>query len=137
MPTTPRSLHLSQHVQCTAQEAYDFARDPARLHLWAAGLGGAFVERDGEWRMPTPDGDVVLRFAPRNELGVLDHTVVLPDGTAVDNPMRVLADADGCEVVFTLRRRPSMSDDDFEQDAAAVAADLQTLKRLLDSDDDS
>jgi hypothetical protein len=51
--------------------------------------------------------------------------------------MRVLPDGEGCEVVFTLRRQDGVSDDDFEQDAAAVAADLQTLKRLLDSDDDS
>jgi hypothetical protein len=129
----PRSLHLSQHVECPAQVAYDFARDPARLHLWAAGLGGAFVELDGEWRMSTPEGDVLLRFAPRNELGVLDHTVVLPDGTSVDNPMRVLADGDGCEVVFTLRRRPAMSDEDVERDAAAVTQDLATLKRLLEA----
>ena len=51
--------------------------------------------------------------------------------------MRVFHDGDGREVVFTLRPRDGVSDDDFERDAAAVAADLRTLKRLLESDDGS
>lgn len=48
------------------------------------------------------------------------------------NPMRVMADADHCEVVFTLRRRPGMSDEDLERDAGAVATDLAALKRVLE-----
>ncbi|HVL86220.1 MAG TPA: hypothetical protein VM367_18290 [Pseudonocardia sp.] len=47
--------------------------------------------------------------------------------------MRVIVDGDGCEVLFTLRRQPSMSDDEFDRDARAVAADLATLKRLLEA----
>ena len=73
-----------------------------------------------------------LRFAPPNDLGVLDHDVVLPDGTTVTNPVRVLADGDGSEVVFTLRRQPGVDDAAFEADAAAIAADLATLKRVLE-----
>lgn len=130
---TTSSLHLAQHIACPAQTAYAFARDPANLPVWAAGLGGSIALVDGQWRVPSPDGDVVVEFVPPNEHGVLDHTVVLPDGTATTNPMRVLADGDGCEVVFTLRRRPGMTDHDLEQDAAAVRQDLLTLKRVLES----
>jgi hypothetical protein len=32
--------------------------------------------------------------------------------------------------VFTLRRLPGMSDEDFTRDAEAVAADLSRLKRV-------
>jgi hypothetical protein len=46
--------------------------------------------------------------------------------------MRVIADGSGCEVVFTLRRPPGMSDEDFGGDAAAVAADLTRLKQVLE-----
>jgi hypothetical protein len=46
--------------------------------------------------------------------------------------MRVTVDGDGCEIVFTLRRQPGMSDADFDRDAKAVLADLTTLKRLLE-----
>ena len=131
MATT--SVHLSQSIACPAQEAYDFARDPANLPRWAAGLGGAVTLVDGQWRVTTPAGEVVVEFVPVNGFGVLDHTVVLPDGTRSYNPMRVLPDGDACEVVFTLRRRPSMTDEELEQDAAAVRQDLRTLGRLLES----
>jgi hypothetical protein len=46
--------------------------------------------------------------------------------------MRVIADDRGCEVVFTLRRRLGMSDEDFRADADAGAADLARLKRVLE-----
>jgi hypothetical protein len=47
--------------------------------------------------------------------------------------MRVIEDDSGCEVVFSLRRRAGMTDDAFEADVIAVATDLSTLKRILES----
>jgi hypothetical protein len=47
--------------------------------------------------------------------------------------MRVLADGAGSEVVFTLRRLPQLSDEEFERDAAAVSADLVALKRVVEA----
>ena len=63
---------------------------------------------------------------------ILDHEVTLPSGETVYNPMRVIADGDGCEVVFTLRRQPGMTEADFSRDADLVLADLGALKRLLE-----
>lgn len=77
-------------------------------------------------------GRVVVVFTPRNEFGVLDHDVTLPSGQTVHNPMRVIADGPGCEVVFTLRRQPGTSDEEFRRDAEAVSADLTGLKRLME-----
>jgi hypothetical protein len=57
------------------------------------------------------------RSPPRNEYGVLDHAVVTPTGETVYLPVRAIADSDGCEVVFTLRRLPGMTDADFDRDA--------------------
>jgi hypothetical protein len=34
--------------------------------------------------------------------------------------------------LFTVRRRAGMTDADFDADVAAVAADLDTLRRLLE-----
>lgn len=128
------SLHIAERIAVPAKVAYDYARDPANLPAWAAGLGGSISQVDGRWVVPSPDGDVVVVLAPVNGLGVLDHTVVLPDGTAVLNPLRVLPDGEHhCEVVFTLRRQPSTTDDDLARDAAAVAKDLARLKQLLES----
>ena len=48
--------------------------------------------------------------------------------------MRVIADGTSerrCEVVFTLRRRAGVTDEEFDADAAAVVADLKTLRGLV------
>lgn len=130
----PRSVHVSQSVRCPAQVAYAFASDPANLGRWADGLDGSFELVEGRWRATTPEGEVELVWTPANDLGVLDHTVVLPDGTSSYNPVRVVPDGDdACEVVFTVRRRPGMTDEDLDRDAAAVARDLRTLARLLET----
>ena len=127
------SLHLAVSIDRPAAEVYDYARDPAHLPAWAAGLAGGIAEVDGEWVADSPMGRVVVRFAERNPFGVLDHDVTLPDGTTVTNPLRVLPDGAACEVVFTLRRAPAMTDAEFAADAAAVTADLATLKRVVEA----
>jgi hypothetical protein len=73
-------------------------------------------------------GRVTIAFTPRNDFGVLDHDVTLPSGETVYNPLRVISDGDACEVVFSLRQRPGISDEDFQRDADSVAQDLATLK---------
>jgi hypothetical protein len=80
-------------------------------------------------------GEMTVELAPTNEFGVLDHVVRMPSGQAVYNPMRVLPGGIGeprCEVLFTVRRRAGMTDAQFDADVAAVAADLQTLRGLLE-----
>jgi hypothetical protein len=131
---TSTSRHLSQWIDRRADEVYDYASDPANLPQWAPGLGSA-VEKVGEqWFVETSMGRVGFAFVQRNEYGVLDHYVTLPSGETFHNPMRVIADGDGCEVLFTVRRLPGVSDEEFARDADAVAADLARLKRVLEGD---
>jgi hypothetical protein len=120
---TERSRHISVWIDAAPDAVYAFASDRAELPRWAAGLADPALS----------DADV--EFAPRNEFGVLDHVVRLPSGAAVYNPMRVIPAGQGetrCEVVFTVRRRAGVTDEEFEADAAAVAADLETLRGLLE-----
>lgn len=126
------SRHISTHIDRPAQEVYEYAGNPANLPEWAPGLGSAIEKVDGKWIVDSPMGRVVVSFAARNDFGVLDHDVTLPSGETFYNPMRVTVDGTGCEVVFTLRRQPGMSDKDFERDADAVYADLVALKRICE-----
>lgn len=129
-----RSQHIGIEIDRPAPQVYDFAADPLNLSRWAAGLAGSTVERDGDtWATDSPMGRVTFSFVARNDLGVLDHDVTLPSGERVHNPMRVIRDGEACEVVFTQRLRPGMSEEDFQRDADAVARDLLTLKGLLES----
>jgi hypothetical protein len=127
------SRHISEWIDRAADEVYKYASDPANLPQWARGLGSSVEKVDDRWFVETPEGRVGFAIAERNAYGVLDHNVTLPSGEVVYNPMRVIADARGCEVVFTLRRSPGMSEEDFRRDADAVAADLTRLKQVLES----
>ncbi|WP_052850593.1 SRPBCC family protein [Streptomyces avicenniae] len=132
--TTRESRHISIRIDRPVQDVYAYASDPVNLPVWAHGLGDSVEKIYGEWVAPSsPMGRVVVAFAPRNTLGVFDHDVTLPSGEKVYNPVRVIAEGPGSEVVFTLRRRPGMSDADFTRDADTVAADLARLKGLLES----
>jgi polyketide cyclase/dehydrase/lipid transport protein len=126
------SRHLSARIDRSARDVYEYASDPSHLPEWAPGLGSSIASVDGEWTLDSPMGRIVVTFAPRNEFGVLDHHVTLASGEIFYNPMRVTADDSGCEVVFSLRRRPGMSDADFERDADAVLADLVRLKHRME-----
>ncbi|TDT98792.1 polyketide cyclase/dehydrase/lipid transport protein [Streptomyces sp. 846.5] len=130
--TASDSLHISTHIDRLAQEVYDYASDPSNLPEWAPGLGSSVELVDGQWIVESPMGRVVVAFAARNEFGVLDHDVTLPSGETFYNPMRVTVDGTGCEVVFTLRRQPGTSDEDFKRDADAVFADLIALKQVME-----
>lgn len=127
-----KSTHVSQVIGAPANRVYDFAANPDNLPRWAAGLARAEVRRDGDDLVAaSPMGEVRVRFAPRNEYGVLDHDVTLPSGEVVNNPLRVLEHPDGVEVVFTVRQLDA-SDDDFARDCDAVARDLETLRDLVE-----
>jgi hypothetical protein len=131
---TSSSMHLAESIDRPADEVYAYAADPEHLPEWAPGLATAVENVDGRWYVETTTGRVGFAFVERNEHGVLDHEVTLPSGQTVYNPMRVIPDGDGCEVVFTLRRLPGMTDEEFARDAGAVASDLARLKRVLEAE---
>jgi hypothetical protein len=131
-PMGPQSRHISAWMERTADEVYEYASSPANLPEWAAGLGTSVELVDGRWIADSPMGRVEVAFAERNAFGVLDHNVTLPSGETVYNPMRVIPGGSrSCEVVFTLRRRPGVTDAELASDAATVAADLARLERAL------
>lgn len=127
------SVHLGVTIACPAADVYAFITDPTNLPRWAAGLGATVVYVDARWVADAPMGRVVVEFSPPNAYGVADHDVTLPDGEVVTNPLRVLPNGDGADVVFTLRRRLGMTGAEFEADAALVLADLERLKDAMEA----
>lgn len=117
--------------------SYEFAADPQTWPQWAAGLAAGELRQSPEgWVADSPMGTVTVEFAPPNRFGVLDHVVRMPSGEQVYNPFRVVPAGMGetaCEVVFSVRRRPGMTDEELADDVAAVAADLATLKGLVEA----
>jgi hypothetical protein len=130
------SRHVSVWIEAAPEVVYEFAADPRQLPQWASGLAEGGLRQSAEgWVADSPMGEVTVEFAPVNAFGVLDHVVRLPSGDAVYNPLRVVPGGVGeprCEVVFSVRRQPGMTDEQFESDAATVAADLEALRQLLE-----
>jgi hypothetical protein len=131
-PMVYESAHVSTTIDRPADDVYAFASDPGNLARWASGLATGVVEsHDGALVVDSPMGRVTVAFAPPNRFGILDHRVTLPSGETVDNPMRVIPNADGCDIVFTVHRRAGVDADEFAADRDAVAADLATLRNLM------
>jgi uncharacterized protein YndB with AHSA1/START domain len=130
------SRHIPVDIDVPPDEVYDYTSDHTNLPAWASGIGDSIELVDDEWVVDSPTGRLTIRFAERNDLGVLDHTVTLAGGETFYNPMRVIQHGTGSEVVFTLRRSDDQTDAEFEHDAATVLADLHTLKALLEGETD-
>ncbi len=128
-----KSRHVSRVIAVPPELVYAFASNPDNLPSWAAGLTTSDVVRQGDALLvDSPMGTVTVRFAPRNEYGVLDHDVTLPSGSTVTNPVRVIAHPNGSEIVFTIRRL-ELTDDEFDRDTAIVEDDLERLKQLMEA----
>lgn len=132
MSSTQEVRHVSVSIDRSPAEVYEFASNPENLPRWAFGVARTIRHVDGEWIADAPEGPVRLRFAPRNDLGVLDHEVVLASGASVHVPIRVIPNGSGSEVVLTLVRARGVSDEKFAEDARWVERDLNALKRLLE-----
>ncbi len=111
---------------------YKFASNPENLPQWVQSFCLSGRKSGDAWQMETPIGWVGIQFVPTNEFGVLDHVVTLPDGQSILNPMRVVANGEGSEVMFTLFQLPGMSEEQYSQDAEMVEADLWSLKAVLE-----
>lgn len=126
-----RAHTVSVGIAVEPGRVYAYTSDPANLSVWAPGFVKAIERRGKQWVAQTPVGEAVFRFAPNNDLGVLDHDVELPSGT-FHNPMRVVPNGAGSEVLFTLIQQPGTTDEQFQQDMDTVRADLNKLRTVLE-----
>ncbi len=128
-----RSVHCSVVVHRPFDAVHAYVGDVANLPRWAAGLAAGEVRRDGDdLVLDSPMGEVRVRFVGANPYGVLDHDVTTPDGTTTTNPMRVLVHPEGSEVLLTVRQL-RRGDAELARDVAAVRADLERLRALLEA----
>ena len=61
----------------------------------------------------------------------MDRHVDTGDGAEIYVPLRVIANAEGAEVMLTLFRQPGMSEQQFLADMEWMKRDLMALKALL------
>ena len=122
-------MRVTAVVRRPVDEVLAVAGDPARFPSWTFWTAAEAV--DGGWRMTSSAGTSLLRFTSA-EPGVLDHEVMLEDGTVVTVPFRVVPHPDGAEVSLEVQRTPGQTDAEHEADAAQVATDLAALRALVE-----
>ncbi len=126
-----RTHTVSVGIAVEPGAVYSYASDPANLPTWAPGFVKSIGKQGDHWLADTALGQARFRFAPANDFGILDHDVELPMGT-FHNPMRVIPNGSGCEVLFTLLQLPGISDEQFKSDMDTVRADLNKLRTVLE-----
>lgn len=113
-------------------DVYAYLAEPADFPRWSEFITAMQPDGD-EWIATTTASTCRIRFTPRNTLGVVDHIVTAAPDVEVFVPLRVVANGDGSEVLFTIFRQPTQDDPQFEADVAMVVTDLRNLKRVLES----
>lgn len=133
MITTYPAKILTITIRRTPTAVYAFAANPKHLPKWASGLSSSTIKQvQGSWVAESPMGKVKIKFAAKNRFGILDHQVTTEDGATFYNPMRVQANGQGSEVMFTLYRLPKVSDQAYAKDAKSIRTDLARLKSILE-----
>lgn len=129
-----KSIYVHTNISKPYDVVYGFISKPENFPLWASGLAEGEFRKDGDlWLAITPMGEMRIRCTAENEFGIVDHWVIPPTGAEMYNPLRVIKNGDGCDVVFTLFQRAEMNDEELERDKEWIAKDLSNLKKLLES----
>lgn len=123
---------VSVRIERPFAEVYDFLVRPENWNQWATGLGKSIHKTPMGWVAETDQGESNVRFTPRNSFGVVDHYVMRRSGPEVYVPMRLIANGEGCELLFTLFREVKMSDEQYDRDMEFVKKDLNALKAVVE-----
>lgn len=123
--------HISIAINKSVDEVYRYASNPENFPEWVAFIKSV-TKKDDLWVGKTDIGDIKIKWTPANDFGIIDHQVRLTNGETVNNPMRVIPNNKGSEFIFTLFWLPNRTEQEFNEDAKAVATDLQKVKEILE-----
>lgn len=127
---------ISVGIARPMQQVYDYLSEPANFASWAFVDDARMVSLgQGEWGVETTVGRRIIKFAPRNDFGILTYQARLSLEDAPHLvPMRVLANGEGTELVYVFLRRPGSSKEAFASLIDWVTADVLVLKSILEAD---
>lgn len=130
---TFNSRLISLSIERPVRDVFRFLIAPENFPKWASLTGHRFEHKGGrDWLADTAAGPRIIRFAERNDYGVLDHAVFAAGEEPVFGPMRVVANEEGTLLTYTFFQRPGLSDEKFESTVEWITTDLMTAKTLLE-----
>lgn len=118
-------------IPAARDEVYSFLADPQHLPRWAVGFARGIHQDGDEWIVQTAQGELPLRIEADQTRGTIDFVMTVAPGVVAVANSRVLPNGDGAEYVFTQFQSPSMPDEAFAGQRAALAAELALLPILF------
>lgn len=87
---------------------------------------------DGWWSFTTPRGQAKMKFHENDLFRILDHEFV-DDEATWDVPMRVVPNDDGSEVIITLFKPASFSDELFSERMKEMEKMMESMKQIIEA----
>lgn len=122
------------HIGRPLEAVYLYLAEPENYPSWSAMNKVGFHRLNNEdWAGQTAFGPRHVRFTPANAFGVLDHAVFEPGREILFSPMRVVANGDDTELLFTFFQREGMDEAQFASTLQWIEIDLLTLKTVVEA----
>ncbi len=125
---------ISVSIRRPYSAVYDFLAEPMNFNRWASNPGSEMLPLDGgDWLVELPRGPSVIRFAPRNNFGVLDYQVFQQGGDGgPTTPVRLVPNEQGSTLFLVWFQRDGVDEVQFRSELDWIASDLNRLKTLLE-----
>lgn len=129
-----RSHTFSIPIASPSQRVYRFLADPRNYPSWSAMEEGGYHRLDnGDWAGHTAFGFRHVRFTPPNAFGILDHALFVPGGEILFSPMRIVANDEASELIFTFFQRADTDDAQFDSTLEWIRVDLLSLVSVVEA----
>ena len=128
-PADTRAISIPAHHTVV----HRFVANPENLPRWAVGFCKT-IRRDATsngWVATTAAGDIAIRFASDERLGVVDFHFSPAPNVEMVAYSRVVPNGDAAEYVFTQLQPPGMPDDVFRAQVRALTEELQVLRAVI------
>jgi hypothetical protein len=96
-------------------------------------MPGASKHDDGWWSFTSPWGPTRLKFNENRELGILDHEVI-DNETKWNVPMRIVSHGNDSEVITTIIKPDTISDQTFDERMKEIEKIILSMKQLIEDD---
>lgn len=115
-------------------DVYGFLTDPANMARWTNLSQGQPEPAEGPlvWSFAGPNGRVLARFSPPNDLHVLDYSLQSGAHVWQSSSVRLTRNGNGCVLTHTSVQQPLVSDAAFDSESEWLHADLLVLKTLME-----
>ncbi len=121
-----KSRTITFTVNRKTAEAFD-----AILNIPPKIMPDAIKQDDGWWSFMSPWGPAKLKFYENRKLGILDHKFI--DNEAQwDVPMRIVSKGDDSEVITTIIKPDSISDQTFDERMKEIEKIMLSMKQVIE-----